>query len=170
MRPLWIGLAFMSIFAALPSSVRSATPESGKLATGEIVESGICEPGPVSETYSQPQSTAGYAGITSSLMIAKTTEDIPLRKGVGFGFKWKARNLPQDADITYLVEHPPITRPDGKTLSRFEETMKQETKLGVLETVDCYFLAEDHEVVPGTWTLSILHKGITLVKRSFRVK
>src|SRR5260221_9257452 len=107
---------------------------------GEITESGLCEQRNVSERYSQPQSTAGYATI-GDLKITKATEDIPLRKGIGFGFNWKARNLPDQAVVTYLIEHPEIARPDGKTLTRFEEPMPQETKLGTVETTDCYFLS-----------------------------
>ena len=170
MRRILRHLMLMSLFAGIPFAVRAVTPDAGKLPTGEVIESGICEPGRVSETYSQPQSTAGYASLVSTLRITKPANDIPLRKGVGFGFRWKARNLPEQAEITYVVEHPSIRRPDGKTLSRFEETMQQATDLGTLETVDCYFLAEDFEVVPGTWTLSILHKGTPLAKRSFYVR
>jgi len=169
MRPLLTLFAVLSMLAGLPFAAHSATPDSTKIPSGEITEYGICEQRHVSERYSQPQSTAGYATI-GALRITQTTDDIPLRKDIGFGFRWKARNLPDQAVVTYRIEHPPITRPDGKTLTSFEEPMTQEAKLGVVDTADCYFLSEDHELVPGTWTLSILHKGTLLVKRSFHVK
>lgn len=162
-------LIVFCMLAGLPLAARPATPDFTKVPTGEIIEYGVCEQRHVSERYSQPQSTAGYATI-GALRITQTTEDIPLRKDIGFGFRWKARNLPEQAVVTYRIEHPPITRPDGKTLTRFEEPMSQETQFGIVETADCYFLSEDYELVPGTWTLTILHKGTLLVKRSFHVK
>ena len=155
--------------SVLPLAAKPATPDSTKVPTGEIIEYGICLEIRLAERYSQPQSTAGYATL-GDFVIVQRGDEIPLRKNIGFGFRWKARNLPEQALITYRVEHPPITRPDGKRLTSFEEPMSRETMLGALETADCYFLSEDHELVPGTWILTVLHKGTVLAKRSFHVK
>jgi len=92
-----------------------------------------------------------------------------LRKGIGFGFIWKARNLPDRPVITYRVEHPAITRPDGVTLDHFEEDLEEQAANGSIETIDCYMLSEEHELVPGVWTLSVFFRGSLLAKKSFRV-
>jgi hypothetical protein len=34
---------------------------------------------------------------------------------------------------------------------------------------DCYALSEKFELVPGTWTLSVLYRGSLLVRQSFYV-
>ena len=163
---MW-AIRYMLLISA-PFTAQAVTPDWTMLPVGEITDYGICLRRDV-ESYSQPQSTAGYATI-GDLVLIQRTDEVPMRKDVGFGFRWKARNLPEQAVITYRVDHPPITRPDGKKLTSFEEPMKKETKLGVLETADCYFLSEDYELVPGTWTLSVLHKGVLLVRHSFYVK
>jgi hypothetical protein len=136
-------------------------------AVGEIVQSGLCIQD-VNGRYSQPQSTAGYA-TTGPLTLTDRTTEVPLRQGVAFGYVWKASNLPNPAVITYRVEHPAITRPDGVTMSRFEEDLVVETLRGEYQTTDCYALSEKFELVPGTWTLSVLFRGTLLVKQSFHI-
>lgn len=134
---------------------------------GEVVRYGLCVQSDA-KSYSQPQSAAGYA-TTGPLRLTETTADIPLRKGVGFGFIWKAHHLPERPIVTYRVEHPAITRPDGVTLDHFEEDLEEQAANGTIETIDCYVLGEDHELVPGVWTLSVFFHGALLAKKSFRV-
>lgn len=135
--------------------------------TGAVVRYGLCAQRD-RVSYTQPQSTAGYA-TTGLLQLSETTTDVPLRKGVGFGFVWKANNLPARPVVTYRVEHPSITRPDGVTLDHFEEDLQEESVNGSIETIDCYILSEDHELVPGQWTLSVFFRGSLLAKKIFRV-
>lgn len=133
-----------------------------------VVSSGLCELAKPTAHYVQPHSTAGYATL-GDLVITKQTEVVPLRKGIGFGFTWRAESLPSVVKVVYIIEHPLITRPDGKQLRSFEESMEHETLGGVLETTDCYMLSEDHELVAGEWSMTILYNGSPLVKRTFRV-
>lgn len=134
---------------------------------GEIVRFGLCSQRDA-KSYAQPQSTAGYA-TTGPLRLTEITTDVPLRKGIGFGFVWRAHNLPDHPVITYRVEHPAITRPDGVTLTHFEEDLQEEATNGSIETIDCYMLSESHELVPGQWTLSVFFRGSLLARKSFQV-
>jgi hypothetical protein len=133
-----------------------------------IVASGLCAHSKPTERYAQPQSTAGYATL-GALVITKQTDIVPLRRGIGFGFTWRAEGLPKIVNVVYLIEHPTITKPNGVQLQSFEEPMTHESEGGVLQTTDCYVLSEDHELVPGEWSITILHKGLPLAKRTFRV-
>ena len=135
----------------------------------EVLASGICENSQVLQRYALPQSTAGYAEYGKPV-ITRETEVVPLRKGIGFGLRWRATGIPEQVDITEIFTHPSITRPDGKTLAGFEEPMKYKAIDGVVETTDCYMLSEDYELVAGDWTISIVYSGITLAKRSYRVE
>jgi Domain of unknown function (DUF3859) len=103
------------------------------------------------------------------LTLTEPTNEVPLQLGIDFGFSWKASNLPTPAVITYRVEHPAITRPDGMTMSRFEEDLEVETSDGKYQSIDCYTLNEKYELMPGTWTLSVLFRGTLLAKRRFYV-
>lgn len=133
-----------------------------------VIASGLCEQRQITEKYAQPQSAAGYATL-GDLAITQATDTIPLRKGVAFGFTWRAEGLPKVVRIKYVIEHPQITKPDGTKLTRFEESVERETQNGVLQTIDCYALSEDHELVPGLWSLAIVYDGSVLAKRTFKV-
>jgi hypothetical protein len=133
-----------------------------------VISSGLCDQSKPEERYAQPQSTAGYATL-GELHITKQTDVVPLRPGIGFGFTWRAEGLPEVVKVVYLIEHPLITRPDGKQLRSFEEPMVHQTEGGALQTTDCYMLSEPHEMVPGDWSLTIMYNGAPLVKRTFHV-
>ena len=154
---------FLAATLLLAGSAAMSAPSKSS-----VVSSGLCEQPKPTERYAQPQSTAGYATL-GELVITKQTEIVPLRKGIGFGFTWRAEGLPRIAKVVYLIEHPMITKPGGKQLRSFEEPMEHETLGGVLETTDCYMLSEDHELVAGEWSMTILYNGAPLAKRTFRV-
>ena len=157
MRHLFTIAVFLAASSTLAAPTRS-----------KVLSAGLCEQPKPEQSYAQPQSTAGYATI-GDLVITKQTEVVPLRKGIGFGFTWQAEGLPRVAKVVYLIEHPPITKPDGKRIQSFEEPMEHETDNGALRTTDCYMLSEDHELVPGDWSLTILFEGTPLVKRTVHV-
>lgn len=145
----------------------SGCPTANTPPHAEVLESGLCTQSEM-KRYPLPQSTAGYAS-TGNVVIVKETEIVPLRKGIGFGFSWRATGLPQRAEVKYVYEHPPITRPDGKGLEGFEEPLTHFAINGVVTTTDCYFLSGDHELMSGTWSISVVFNGATLAKRSYQV-
>jgi hypothetical protein len=163
-------LRFFYLFAlAIPLIAHSAVEDMASVPTGEVLKAGICVQKEVTRRYDQPQSTAGYA-TNGDLQIVQETVTVPLQKGIGFGFAWVAKNLPPNVDLTYRIEHPVITRPDGITLDHFEELLPAQSKGGRIESIDCYSLSEDHELVPGNWTISILYQGRQLARRIFYVQ
>jgi hypothetical protein len=147
----------------IPSTSVSAEPVKS-----QVLSSGICEEQKVEKASGQPQSTAGYA-VPGSLTITKQAEVIPLRKGISFGATWRVPNLPKRVEITYVIEHPPIPGVDGKLVTTSEERVTHETVDGVLEVTDCYELTEDHDLVPGDWSISIVYGGSVLAKRTYKV-
>jgi hypothetical protein len=119
-------------------------------------------------TYALPQSTSGYASI-GEVQIASETDVIPLEKNVAFGFEWRATGMPPEAQITYVIRHPLITRPDGKSLEGYEETLGVFSKGGVITKTDCYELSEPYELVAGRWSIAIYYDGKELATRAFTV-
>jgi hypothetical protein len=63
-----------------------------------------------------------------------------------------------------------MTRPDSSKLEGFEERLTLKARYGAVKATDCHVVGEDHEVVPGTWSISIVYAGATLAKRSYRVE
>lgn len=156
----------ITVFLSVAMASSLAAPGPSK---STILSSGLCEESGATTTYVQPQSAAGYASLEETLVITKKTDMVPLRKGIGFGFSWRAEGMPPVAKVVYVVEHPQITKPDGSKLTSFEEPMEHETQNGVLQTTDCYMLSEDHELVKGDWSLAIRYNGVQLVKKTFHI-
>jgi hypothetical protein len=153
------------ILALLLTACATAPPSS---INGQILQSGICAHRDRS-AYPQPQSTAGYATL-GDLQITSEATVVPLRKNIGFGFRWRATGMPAEADVDFIIRHPTITRPDGTTLEGFVEPFNVEAEGGVVTRTDCYILSEDHELVAGTWSISVAYKGQTLVSREYEVR
>ncbi len=143
-------------------------PPANAVTAGRILQYGVCEPGSTTEKYAQPDATAGYAS-RGNVMISKSTDTITLRKGVGFGYLWHASGMPPTFDLKYRIQHPPITRPDGKRAEMFEETVPHSSTEGEFETADCYFLTEPYEMVVGDWTMTLLVKDTVIVTKTFHV-
>ena len=160
---------FCLLAITISFDAQSAVENLANAPAGEIIRAGICVQRQVTSRYSQPQSTAGYA-TNGPLEIVRETNTIPLQKNIGFGFTWKAKNLPPQAELVYLVEHPSITKPDGTTLDHFEEPLFMQSSGGKIESIDCYQLSEDHELVPGQWSLSVHFQGRQLFRQVFNVQ
>lgn len=143
-----------------------ATSES--VPKGEVLRSGLCVQRETS-SYAQPQSTAGYATL-GDMQITREATVVPLKKNASFGFSWRATGMPQEAVVEFVVKHPKITRPDGKTLEGFIEPLKLYAENGIIQSTDCYALSENHEVVAGTWSITVVYKGRVLASREYAVR
>jgi Domain of unknown function (DUF3859) len=133
-----------------------------------VLRSGLCTQGQEVRKYELENSTAGY-GTMGDMTITQEGTTISLKKGVGFGFLWSVTGFPQSFEVIYRYEHPPVTRPDGKTLSGYEEPLRHDTLNGSMETTDCYFLSEDHELVPGQWSIAVVYEGKTVAKQDYQI-
>jgi hypothetical protein len=142
--------------------------EGGKKPTAEVVRSGVCLQENKPRRYDVPPSTSASAK-PGRLRIDRQTSRIPLEQGIGFGFAWKATGLPPEGMVAYVIEHPEFVRPDGTTATAHREEFPFRSRKGTINSVDCYMLTEKYEVVPGTWTLSILFEDQVLVRRSYKL-
>lgn len=143
-----------------------ATP-SPSLVTGEVLRSGLCAHREVAR-YQQAQSTAGYATV-GALEVVAETNTILLKRDIGFGFTWRATGMPPVAEVDFVIQHPIITRPDGKSLEGFVEPLKIASESGVITSTDCYILSEEHELVPGKWSIEVRYRGQSIGRREFEV-
>lgn len=158
----------LSIFTSIMLSGCAPERAESSSAKGSIIAYGLCVADGEENFYEHTESTAGY-GSTTDLSITKQTLSIPLQKDITFGYRWQAENLPENAEITYAISHPEITKPDGTRISSFSETMTLQSENGKLESTDCYTLSEDHELVAGDWTIAVRHNNKLLATKTFNV-
>jgi hypothetical protein len=155
-----------AISAALIVCAGCATQES--VPKGEVLRSGLCVQRETGR-YAQPQSTAGYATV-GAMQITTEATTVPLKKNIAFGFAWRASGMPVEPEVEFIIQHPKITRPDGKTLEGFTEPLKLLSEHGIVQSTDCYALSEDHELVPGLWSITVSYKGQVLASRKYTVQ
>lgn len=163
--PLIFTLSILAVVIAFP-----ALPQNEVVPSGENLRYGLCERSS-EEQYAQPDSAAGYATV-GDLRITRESTIVSLERGAGFGFEWRAIGLPaqSEAAITYRISHPRIVRPDGRVLTQTVEEVSMKVAGGTIETTDCYFLSEPHELVSGEWEIAVLYRGTELVSKRFQVQ
>jgi hypothetical protein len=159
--PLQFGLA------AVPVLAESA----GVCVSGaEIVDSGIYEAatGPTVKTETIAD---GQAHRLHDKTLKESTDRVPARRGVGFGFRYVLRGLPDGASqrVRIRVLHPPLTNPEtGKTID--ESVWNDDAWIGRPNWHAGWIMDESWELVPGRWVIQVRTlDGQTLLERSFNV-
>lgn len=103
--------------------------------------------------------------------VGENTGQIPLRKGVRFGYRYWLK-LPPDQkrhSLKRVLIHPEMTLPDGTTVSRSERTINRHATHGIITAIDAYALSEDYELVEGEWIFQLWFHEHKLVEQKFIV-
>jgi hypothetical protein len=139
--------------AELVRSGRLADPGAGVGGIGvEILDAGIF--GPKRPDESRP--------------IIESTNRIPSQLGLSFGVNFSFESpAGEPVLLTYHCGSPPLHDPaTGRFIE--QQTLQMMTPQGGPHWVGCD-LTEPWELVPGEWTLSIVHGDRLLERRSFQV-
>lgn len=105
--------------------------------------------------------TSGYQTAVEQQRVVLITSDIPARLGTAFGFEYRLGASYIAPDVTALVTHPPIRKPDGTVVNGFSSGWDPAL------TSIAYVLEQDNELVPGRWQLALESRGKTLCKKVF---
>lgn len=124
------------------------------------------------ENYSAPQIAAGKVGLHGGSKLLSVTQNIPARKGVNFGFRFKlaAKRNGAMGGFEMFVEHPPMRGVDGKVHTSQRAPLYVEFIDGQTNDDFLYMLEQDFEVLPGEWKLSLLLHGVPVISRSFNLQ
>ncbi|NIR31304.1 MAG: DUF3859 domain-containing protein [Gammaproteobacteria bacterium] len=97
---------------------------------------------------------------------------IPAEVGTAFGLKYIVEGEPEGEKVTLTVVQtfPPqgVTHPDTSETTH-EQRYRRYARVGE-ETFDGYILSKPWEVVPGRWTIQILHEERLLIEKKFIVE
>lgn len=136
-----------------------------------ILEHGLYEIVKEGVKYLDPNSTSGQGQAEVVARHIKTTTDVPLIKGIVFGFEWESIGFTEDeVEIIYRITHPPIKKPNGQVSTGFDEKFPVVPTNGAIRTTDYYILSEDFELVEGDWTISVIYNNEVLATKTFKVK
>lgn len=157
MRFLSVACALVFAFAAQAQEVTSV----------DIVEHGLYT-SEVDRTEQQPNGM-GHSFLKNICHIG-TTDKVPLRMGVQFGFRYRA-NGPREGQVVDLrkvtVFPAPLTPPGFKPVSVTDRMIGM--RIG---TVSYSGYGFDHpwELVPGVWTFQMWHRNRKLAEIAFDIR
>lgn len=104
------------------------------------------------------------------LELAKATLQVPARLGTMFGVQFKIEGVPAGQTVTLrAVWRPPVPLHDPKTGREYPRIDDEFVVKPGVGTVRAYSLDNEWELVPGKWTVDILHGERRLFGETFTV-
>lgn len=157
-----------------PADAEKTEPSAGAIGpdvTAQMVEAGIFRMVGEGEAYGAPGAATGKANEFDEAELLQRSDTFPARQGLNFGYRYVLRStdegLCHDDGFDMLITHPPITGPDGVARTSSLIPMDVCFRDGKAEDFLIYGLEEEHEVLPGRWTLQVRKDGRVLISRSF---
>jgi len=137
---------------------------------GEILEFGIYQFVGEQATISAPETAAGKA-TSSNATFVKTTDQIPLVKGLTFGFKWSATGFPEkdSIELVHILEHPLLKLPNGGYSSISRESYQYKPVNSSITHTEGYTFTYDYELIEGQYKFSVLYNNTPFITKTFTV-
>lgn len=118
-----------------------------------------------------PDTAAGQTSEHSGAELISSETKLKAVQGAVFGYSFRLRGVADgvNADFQMRVLHPAMRGRDGKTQTVSTVPLEVYGVAGFSEDDILYILSEDFEVLPGKWTLQLLHKGSVVISREFQL-
>ncbi len=139
-------LALMLMLTTMASWTQAA-PNS------EVLEYGYYEFVGEAQRLSSRKATSGFV-TRGDAKLVEQTDRIPIAPGRLFGFRFRFSGMNRNVGVMPLelvVEHPPMTKPDGTVSTGYRYFLELAMKDGVVEDKTGYRLNEVYEQVEGEW-------------------
>jgi hypothetical protein len=111
----------------------------------------------------------GVAHVLHDKKLKESTDRVPAKRGIDFGFRYVLKGLPANATqrVTIRVRHPPLTNPrTGKTFQ--ESVWEDDAWIGRANGHAGWIMDAGWELVPGIWTIAVCGPdGRALIERPF---
>lgn len=167
-RPLLLLLLLMFVVPAIAS-----VEHGGRFPIRiEIADFGIYQKLDTSQKAFSAKTTAGYASVISTSLV-KQVEEIPLQKGLVFGFNFFITDHSTDQEwvpIKIKIKHPKTKNYLGKTAYGFTKPSAARLKAdGSYHNGAFYVFSESYEMVAGDWHITIIYRGEITATKRFKV-
>lgn len=152
-------------------SADGRTPTVAGTPTIELREEGSFRMIGNSHAHAAPGAATGKTNKVDEAELLQSGSVFSASKGLNFGYRYILQS-PGDnrcgvGGFDMFIVHPPIKGPDGRWRTTSTIPMKVCFNDGKAEDFLIYSLEEDHEVLPGTWTMQVRKDGQVLISRSF---
>jgi hypothetical protein len=160
-----------SIALMLAASALLCAAQTNTQLTGHITKVGVYTLTGAENKITERGSVTGYVTEGGRTFQFAAT-NVALVKGTSFGFDFRIDGASADHPVrlTHLITHPKMTKPDGTVLERQTFDRDVIPNEGAISGRLWYTLREDFELLPGDWTLSVLHGTSVLVEKKFTVE
>lgn len=98
--------------------------------------------------------------------VLATGSRVPLIRGLSFGFFYDFPTLNGDYKMLWQVEHPPITTPDGRVSTGYQEERNVYVSPGIPD-IRVYTFDHPYEMVEGRWVFRYFYQGQQVLEQSF---
>lgn len=133
--------------------------------TFEMSESGTFSRS-IGSKYETAENTAvGYVWRDKSISFKNSTDKIPMKLGVAFGYRFKVKNCLEGEipGMRMRAIHPPIYASNGEAAIYSEAPIYPFCESGVANDQVLYTLDDPRELISGKWTLEIfIHNKVVL--------
>ena len=157
----------LAVAEDIPST--SAPEDSG--VTAELLEEGSFRMVGDGNVYGASEAATGKANEFDEAELLQRSDTFPARKGLNFGYRYMLRSAGEDIchaeGFDMMITHPPLIGPDGQARTVSIIPLDVCFYDGKAEDFLVYSLEEDHEVLPGQWTLQVRKDGNVLISRTF---
>ena len=152
----------------LPSSMAPEDPDQslkwhvGRAGLYRLVRSG--------GVINDPSTSTGKSVLKPVVELVRTTDRIPLIKGVQMYLQYRIWPLPEQvawADLRRVLKHPAMTLPDGSFSTGSDYMIKGRVSASQAIGYTGYGLDEDYELVEGDWTFEIWYQDRKLIEQTF---
>ena len=142
-----------------------------QMVSGQITQAGIYEAESI-EQMKAPETTTGYTSTAKNMKLVKTTDTIPAKLGISFGFEYVLIGLEpnKNFNLKKIISHPKITKPDGSISEGYEMMItEQADAFGTLKDISGYIFSNDYEIQPGEWKFTLMYGNEKLIEKIFTV-
>ncbi|MEE9493676.1 MAG: DUF3859 domain-containing protein [Gammaproteobacteria bacterium] len=137
---------------------------------GKVTKQGIYRLVRSGGMVNNPKTSTGKAISKPVVQWVKTTDRIPLIKGVRMYLQyrmWYFPDLPAYVDLRRVVKHPAMTLPDGTVSTGSDFMIKRKVSSNQVMGYTGYGLDEDYELVEGNWVIELWYQDKKLIEQTF---
>jgi hypothetical protein len=165
-RPFALHLAVLVALIHFPS-----IGHAFQMVSGEITQAGIYEAESV-EQVNAPETTTGTTTTAKGLKLVKTTDIIPAKLGISFGFEYVLIGLEPNKDfqLKKIISHPKIKKPDGSVSEGYEMMVTEKADaFGTIKDISGYIFNHEYEIQPGEWKFTLMYDTAKVIEKTFTV-
>lgn len=162
-------LVLSTVGGGLSGCARNATVAEQVLPRGQVTKFGLFRERGKGWVQNDPSSSTGKTIRGATLEFAEDTNRVPLRLGVQFGYRYWLKFAAESNRVSFkrVLLHPPMTLPDGSSVTRSERGISKRSTNGIVTSIDAYSLSEEYELVEGGWVFQIWHEDRLLAEQKF---